>query len=170
MDRLGTATEDVASLVWEPLGELISTFCMKSIDEGVADQHRGVQRSAICFDPAGDVDCIAKDRELQPPVAANVALDHIAVMDADGNPVLNPDGTNQTVDVTTQTGDFLAYTPGLTRNWTYATASQLTPDGRVAMSTYSASSDGAGTSSWTCLYATWIGDSPSWGLVPVRSS
>jgi hypothetical protein len=68
------------------------------------------------------------------------------VLDADGNPVLNPDGTNQTVDVTTQTGDFLAYTPGLTRNWTYATASQLTPDGRVAMSTYSASSDGAGFS------------------------
>ncbi len=68
------------------------------------------------------------------------------VLDSAGNPVLNADGTNQTVDVTTQTGDFLSFTPGLTRNWTYATASQVTADGRVAMSTYSASSDGAGLS------------------------
>ena len=68
------------------------------------------------------------------------------VLDGAGNPVLNPDGTNVTQDVTTQTGDFLAFTPGQTRNWTYATASQVTPDGHVAMSNYSASSDGAGLS------------------------
>ncbi len=68
------------------------------------------------------------------------------VLDSSGNPVLNPDGTKQTVDVTTQTGDFRSFTPGRTRNWAYAAASQVTADGRVAMSTYSASSEGAGLS------------------------
>jgi len=48
-----------------------------------------------------------------------------------------------TQDVVVQTGDFRAYTPGLTRNWGYASATQLTGDGRLAMSTYSATSEGA---------------------------
>jgi len=65
------------------------------------------------------------------------------VLDADGNPVLNADGTNVTQDVVRQTGDFLAYTPGLTRNWGYGSDTQLTGDGRIAMSTYSATSEGA---------------------------
>jgi len=68
----------------------------------------------------------------------------VNVLDASGNPVLNADGTNVTQDVTQQTGDFLAYTPGLTRNWAYGAASQLTSNGHVAMSTYSATSEGAG--------------------------
>jgi hypothetical protein len=65
------------------------------------------------------------------------------VLDSNGNPVLNPDGTNVTRDVQRQTGDLRAYTPGLTRNWGYGYASQLTGDGRLALSTYSASSEGA---------------------------
>jgi hypothetical protein len=48
-----------------------------------------------------------------------------------------------TQDVVVQTGDFLAFTPGRTRNWGYASATQLTGDGRLAMSTYSATSEGA---------------------------
>jgi hypothetical protein len=58
----------------------------------------------------------------------------VDIKDADGNVI----GTEDVV-----TGDLLAYTPGLTRNWGYGSNSQLTGDGRVAMSTYSASSEGA---------------------------
>jgi len=67
----------------------------------------------------------------------------VNVTDSNGNPVLNADGTNVTEDVLLQTGDFLAYTPGLTRNWGYGSNTQLTGDGRIAMSTYSATSEGA---------------------------
>ncbi len=66
------------------------------------------------------------------------------VRDADGNAVLNEDGTSKTESVTVQTGDMIAYTPGQTRSWGYGSASQLTADGRVAMSTYSAVSEGQG--------------------------
>lgn len=76
--------------------------------------------------------------------------------DADGNQTTTPGGryplftTVETKDEagnvisteTIQTGDMLAYTPGLTRNWGYGAASQLTGDGRIGMSTYSAVSEG----------------------------
>jgi len=68
----------------------------------------------------------------------------VNVTDSNGNAVLNPDGTNVTQDVLLQTGDMLAFTPGLTRNWGYGSDTQLTGDGRIAMSTYGASSEGAG--------------------------
>lgn len=48
------------------------------------------------------------------------------------------DGTSTTVTV----GDFLSYTPGLTRNWSYSSAAQVTTNGRIGFSTYSAMSDG----------------------------
>jgi hypothetical protein len=67
----------------------------------------------------------------------------VNVTDSNGNPVLNPDGTNVTENVLLQTGDMLAFTPGLTRNFGYGASAQLTGDGRIAMSTYSASSEGA---------------------------
>ncbi len=57
------------------------------------------------------------------------------VTDANGNVI----GTE---DILLQTGDFLAFTPGLTRNWGYGAASQVTADGRMAMSTYSSTSEG----------------------------
>ncbi len=41
-------------------------------------------------------------------------------------------------------GDFVAYTPGYTREWAYATQDQVTSDGRVGMSIFSAKSEGAG--------------------------
>lgn len=49
----------------------------------------------------------------------------------------NSDG--QTIVV----GDYLSYTPGRTRSWGYASADQVTPDGRIGMSLYSATSEGA---------------------------
>lgn len=58
----------------------------------------------------------------------------VEIKDANGNVI----GTEEV-----QTGDFLAFTPGLTRNWGYGSSSQLTGDGRIAMSTYSATSEGA---------------------------
>lgn len=67
------------------------------------------------------------------PILSTVTVD---VTDADGN-------VTGTEDILLQTGDFLAYTPGLTRNWAYGASSQLTGDGRIAMSTYGATSEGA---------------------------
>ncbi|MBI2497894.1 MAG: hypothetical protein HYV75_08300, partial [Opitutae bacterium] len=61
----------------------------------------------------------------------------VDVKDADGNVI----GTEQ---VLRQVGDYRAYTPGLTRNWGYGAASQVTADGHIAMSTYSSTSEGAG--------------------------
>lgn len=50
----------------------------------------------------------------------------------------NEDGTTREV----QTGEELSYTPGFSRIWSYESADQITADGRVAMSNYSAVSDG----------------------------
>jgi hypothetical protein len=62
----------------------------------------------------------------------------------DGTDVIGDDGNVVTEDIVTQVGSFLSYTPGLTRNWGFAAASQITPDGQhIAMSTYSASTEGA---------------------------
>ena len=61
----------------------------------------------------------------------------------DGTDVIGDNGLPVTEDITTQTGDFLAYTPGLSRSWAYAAPSQITADGHVALSIYSATSDGA---------------------------
>lgn len=67
------------------------------------------------------------------PIFNTVTVD---VKDADGNVI----GTE---DILLQTGDFLAYIPGMTRNWGYGAASQVTADGHIAMSTYSSTSEGA---------------------------
>lgn len=48
------------------------------------------------------------------------------------------DGTVTTATV----GDFLSYTPGVTRNWSYSTAAQITNSGLIGFSTYSATSNG----------------------------
>ncbi len=51
-----------------------------------------------------------------------------------------------TVTTVVQTGDFLSYTPGLTRDWSYATPEQAVEIGGrpyVSMSSYSAASEGA---------------------------
>jgi hypothetical protein len=61
----------------------------------------------------------------------------------DGTPVIGEDGNAVTEDVTTQVGDFRAYTPGQSRGWAYDAASQVTADGHIALSTYSAASEGA---------------------------
>lgn len=50
----------------------------------------------------------------------------------------NDDGTTREV----QTGEEASYTPGFSRIWSYESADQITADGRVAMSNYSAASAG----------------------------
>ena len=52
--------------------------------------------------------------------------------------------TDGTPPVTTQTGDFLAFHAGQTRNWRYDRASQISPNGSgIIMSNFGAASDGA---------------------------
>jgi len=50
----------------------------------------------------------------------------------------NEDGSTRQV----QTGEEASYTPGFSRVWSYESADQITADGRVALSNYSAVSDG----------------------------
>ncbi len=58
------------------------------------------------------------------------------VTDADGN-------VTGTTSNTVVTGEILAFTPGLTRNWSYGAAGQTTQrPGYMAMSIYSVTSDG----------------------------
>lgn len=67
---------------------------------------------------------------------------------ADGEVISTPGGrytvtSTNSEGVTTVVGDYLSYTPGQTRSWSYADASQVTDDGRIAMSQFSATSEGA---------------------------
>lgn len=70
------------------------------------------------------------------------------IRDANGNFVQSstPGGRYQTTttanDVTRVTGDFLSYTPGQTRTWTYVTDAQIVGQ-HVAMTNYGALSEGA---------------------------
>lgn len=69
----------------------------------------------------------------------------VNIVDGNGNPVLDESGNQVTQVVNVQSGDYRAYTPGYSRVWGYASDSQVTADGtHIGMSTYSATSDGAG--------------------------
>jgi hypothetical protein len=52
----------------------------KKIDKCALDEHRGIKRSTICFYSAGNIDRVADDCKLQLLVAADVALDHLAIV------------------------------------------------------------------------------------------
>ena len=72
--------------------------------------------------------------QISPPGGRYTVVTTANVTDADGNVT----GTTSTV-----TGDFVSYTPGLTRLWSYIGNSQATTrPGYIAMSTYAATSDG----------------------------
>lgn len=68
--------------------------------------------------------------------------------DANGNVTSTPGGRYQVFSATDETiyQDLLAYTPGVTRNWTYSNDSQLLSDNKVAMHTFAAESTGASAS------------------------
>lgn len=89
--------------------------------------------------------------------AVRVDVLRLEEKDADGNQTTTPGGRYPLITTVelkdddgnvigtedVQTGDLLAYTPGLTRNWGYGANSQITADGtRIAMNTYSAVSEG----------------------------
>ncbi len=61
-------------------------------------------------------------------------------------PIATTDANGNVIGVTNSTltdGDYLSYTPGLTRTWTYVTPEQtMVRPGYIAMNNYSASSDG----------------------------
>ena len=62
-------------------------------------------------------------------------------LDANGNQISPPGGRYTTAAVA---GDFLSFTPGLTRSWSYGAPAQAARlPGYIAMSTYSATSSGA---------------------------
>ena len=73
----------------------------------------------------------------------NVDVPRANETDSAGNQTSTQGGRYQTVDTTVVTGDYLSYTPGLSRNWSYSSANQaLLQPGYIAMSRYSTTSDG----------------------------
>jgi len=122
------------------LGSVAFDATIAPITAGVVD--RTYDNGSVNLDAARLNEKDANGNVITTPGQRYAVFTTTNVLNSSGSPVLNPDGTN--VTTTTQTGDFLAYNPVLTRNWTYFAASQVTADGHVAMSTYSASSDGAG--------------------------
>jgi hypothetical protein len=109
----------------------------------------------------GNLGTVPSLRTVEPPSAGEVDRSYdngyagkdgprVEEADSDGSQTSIPGGRFQTFQAnadgtTSLVGDFLSYTPGRTRLWGYATDSQLTSRG-VAMSTYSATSDGASLS------------------------
>ena len=63
--------------------------------------------------------------------------------DSAGNQTSTQGGRYQVISNSIVTGDYLSYTPGLSRNWSYTSANQaLVQPGYIAMSSYSTTSDG----------------------------
>lgn len=106
----------------------------------------------------GNLGTVPSIRELPGGTAGNVdrIYDNGAIgadglrpneVDASGRQTSTPGGryqTTATIDgVTRVTGDFLSFTPGQSRSWTYRNANQATVPGHVSFSAYSATSDGA---------------------------
>lgn len=72
-------------------------------------------------------------------------------IDGDGKQISTPGERHRTYrtdadGTVTQTGDFVAYQDGFTRDWSYNSASQVTADGRIGMDRYGANSRGASMS------------------------
>jgi hypothetical protein len=75
----------MVTFVAKSCGKVVTAFCAERIDEGARDQDGRFERSAVGFDTAGKIDRIADDRQLQVVVTADIALHHIAIMDAHGH-------------------------------------------------------------------------------------
>lgn len=63
----------------------------------------------------------------------------------DGTPLSTPGGRYPLTSATDHTvivGDLLGFTPGVTRNWSYSSDTQVTTDGHIGFSTYSATGQG----------------------------
>jgi hypothetical protein len=75
----------MVTFVAKSCGKVVTALCVQRIDDGAGDQYGCVKRSAVSFDTAGDIDRIADDRQLQVVVTADIALHHIAIMDAHGH-------------------------------------------------------------------------------------
>ncbi|MBP8256044.1 MAG: hypothetical protein KAX37_01880 [Opitutaceae bacterium] len=69
------------------------------------------------------------------------------IFDADGNKIPDANDPGGTGNKTQVSADFLAYTPGRTRSWSYTSDSQVTTPGVIAMHDYVAESSGAGLNS-----------------------
>jgi hypothetical protein len=75
----------MVAFVVKSCGKVVAAFCGERMDQCVGDQYGSVKRSAVCFNTTGNIDRIADDRQLHVLVTADIALDHIAIVDAYGN-------------------------------------------------------------------------------------
>jgi hypothetical protein len=104
---------------------------------GVAQ--RTYNNGAVYLDLPRTNELDANGNQTSPPGGRYITTTVVTsnVTDANGNVI----GTTNTTVVT---GNFLSYTPGRTRNWSYGTPQQASRrPGYIAMSSYSATSDGA---------------------------
>ncbi len=154
---LGLSAVSWAPLAAQPSSELPVQFAVRSsvwtVTAGLRARSAGAD---VKFGKLGVVSPIRTLAPIDEVVTArnyddaymNVDVPRAIEKDADGNVLTTPGGRYQTYALDDEgnpfvTGDFLSYTPGLTRQWGYARDSQVTEDGRIAMNAYSASSEGA---------------------------
>lgn len=125
------------------LGNVPFELTVSPISAGVTD--RVYDNGAVRTDSPRLNEKDANGNQTSTPGGRYVVMGTVVVpkKNPDGTNVIGSDGNVVTEEVVTQVGDFLSYTPGLSRNWAYSNSSQVTADGRIAMSTYSAVSDGA---------------------------
>lgn len=125
------------------LGEVPFEIKVSPISAGVTD--RIYDNGAVRVDAPRLDEKDANGNQTSTPGTRYAVTGKVVVVkkNPDGTDVISDDGTVVTEEVQTQVGDFIAYTPGVTRNWSYASNPQITADGHVALSTYSSTSDGA---------------------------
>ena len=85
LDGFGVPAQQMAPLVDKPAHQVLTPFGAERIDESTGYEKSGLKASAVCLNSAGDIDGIAEDGEFKPVVAADITLQDLAVVDADGD-------------------------------------------------------------------------------------
>jgi len=128
-----------ASVQFGSLGSIPSSFSPKGLEAGVVDR--------VYIDGSVHADALRANEKNADGTPKSTPYGRYSIrseiFDADGNKIpdaADPGGTGNKTQVS---ADFLAYTPGRTRSWSYASDSQVTSPGVIAMHDYVASSSGA---------------------------
>ena len=77
--------QHVVPQVYEHFCQVIAAFHIKCVDKRGRDKQRSIGRSAIRFDAACNIHCIANYREFRSSITANIAPDDWRIVNADGN-------------------------------------------------------------------------------------
>jgi len=143
-ERIEQLVRSEASEWYTPKDSLRVGFRVLSSGANVRFGKLGVVTASASIAPASAGDRVARTYD-----NGWVGVDDPRAGETDekGSQTSTPGGRYQTIVNGVVTTDYLSFTPGLTRTWGYSTPDQATEKpGYIAMSTYSATSDGASLS------------------------